>query len=304
MLDFRGKKQKDLFKLARQVRKDAKVELTIRGVIEISSYCRRQCKYCPMSCKNKSFSRFRLSSKQILKTAKKIRKEKIDVLFLQSGEDPFVVNLLKPILPKIKKLGFKQIIGNLGDLPTKDYLLLKRLGLDGYIMKFETSNPRLHRETRGYELSERMKYLKALFSVGFNVGTGSLLGLKNQTRGDMANDILLVSKLAPQMASVSPFIPAKDTPYANEPVGSIDYALNTIAILRIINPEMSIPSVSAFEKLRKGGQLEGFMAGANTLTVNFTPKKEQEKYAIYGKERHVVELGYARNLVEDLKNDF
>ena len=268
--------QQKLFKKAREIRKQNNIKAIIRGVIEISSHCRKQCKYCPMSNMNKNFSRFRLKAEQIIEIAKIIRKEDIEILFLQSGEDILVPELLIPILPKIKELGFTEIIGNFGDLNKNDLSLLKNNGLDGYISKFETSNEKIHKGARGYQLAKRIYFINSLFSLQFRVGVGSIVGLPNQRIEDMAQDIILTNNLTPQMASVTPFIPAKNTPYANNKPGDINYVLNTIAILRIMNPRISIPAVSALEKLRPGGQFKGLLAGANTSTVNFTPKANRD----------------------------
>ena len=303
-LRARGAKQEELFQKARDIRKKNLICQKIRGVIEISSYCRKQCNYCPMSCKNSKLKRFRLTPLKIIEIAKEIRGKHISTLFLQSGEDPNAVNIIKSVMPKIKKLGFNEIILNLGDLPKIDYTELKDLGANGYILKQESSNAKIHLESRGYPLIERIRCIKKIKSNGLNLGVGSIIGLPNQTVEDMAEDILFATKLLPAMSSVAPFIPAPETPYEKNKSGNVDYTLNTIALLRILNPKIDIPSVSALEKLRKNGQLQGLMAGANIVTVNFTPSKQREKYNIYGKNRYVVKLNYAKKLFKKTRRDF
>jgi biotin synthase len=301
MLNYRGENQEELFALARRVREENNVKFVIRGTIEVSSYCRKNCEYCPMALKNKKMARFILSQEQILNSAREIFRNGISVLFLQSGEDPRVVKIVGEILPEIQKIGFSKIILNFGDLPDSDYEYLKRQGATGYILKQESSNEKIHFESRGYNLGERISCLESLFKVGFDVGMGSIIGLKNQFAEEIAEDILLSVKYKPKMVSVTPLIPAKETSYSNMSLGNIDYTLNTISILRILNPNANIPTVSALQKIREGGQVEGFDAGANLITVNFTPKEEQSKYPIYGHKRYIVKLNYAKDVLKNKK---
>src|SRR5260221_12758637 len=144
---------------------------------------------------------------------------------------------------------------------------------------------------------ERIRCLRSLARLGYKVGTGAIIGLPGQPVESLADDLELARDLGAHMVSGSPFIPAPDTPLAGYPPGDVDLTLNFIAIARIMNPSWLIPSVSALERRQGGGQLSGLAAGANVLTVTFTPPFEQEKYLIYGKDRYVVRNDHVTQIV-------
>jgi biotin synthase len=129
------------------------------------------------------------------------------------------------------------------------------------------------------------------------VGTGNIVGLPNQSLESVANDIMLGAALKPDFVSVSPFIPSEDTPLKSWPHGDVNQTLNTLALWRIILKDALIPTVSALEKIRPQGQLLGFHAGANVITINFTPAEYRRKYPIYAKERFIVSLEHALNTI-------
>jgi biotin synthase len=139
--------------------------------------------------------------------------------------------------------------------------------------------------------------LRILIRLGYKVGTGAIIGLPGQTHESLVEDLLLAREIGAHMVSGSPFIPAPDTPLAHMPPGDVDITLNFIALARLLNPSWLIPSVSALERRQGGGQLNGLAAGANVLTINFTPEIEQSKYLIYGKDRYVVRNDHVIEIV-------
>lgn len=299
MLTMRGSDQKELFEQASNIRNLAfGNKAIVRGVIEITNACAVNCDYCPMRKENK-IDRFYLEENDIIEACKQIYESGIKVVFLQSGEVGGTTKNVSQLIPKIRALfnNNVEILLCLGSKSHDDFKMLKESGADSYILKHETANPLLHSAVRHEPLEDRLNCLKDLLSLGYSVGTGTIVNLPGQTIDDLVDDILLAYNLKTHMVSVSPFIPAPGTPFSESPMGDLDLTLNALAITRIMNPKALIPSVSALEKLSAGGQLLGFMAGANVMTVNFSPEKQRSNYLIYGKERFVVKINHALNVL-------
>ncbi len=299
LLCARGNLQKELFKVSRQVRqKYCGDKSVVRGVVEISNYCRKNCDYCAMQYSNRKLQRYRLTSEQIFSLAIQVKNLKIKTVFLQSGEDPIADKVIEDVLPRIKQELKLNILLCLGNRSQKQYQKLKELGASDYILKFETSNPGLFKKLRHESLEVRLKCLRLLKQVGFRVGTGNIVGLQGQTIEDIVEDILLGKKCHTEFISSSPFIPNKNSVCENKPPANINLVLNNIAIWRILLKDALIPTVSALETIKKNGQLLGFNAGANIITVNFTPSRYREKYLIYSERRFIVSLNYALSTIK------
>lgn len=178
------------------------------------------------------------------------------------------------------------------------YERLRELGATSYILKHETSDPVLHEQLRQEPLHERLRCLRDLLDLGYRVGTGIISSLPGQTLDSIVDDIELAASLRVHMCSVSPFVPAPNTPLELSPAGSNDLALNALACLRLHRPELLIPSVSALEKTSSGGQTKGLAAGANVMTINFTGDTNRKRYLIYGKDRYVVRKQHAESLLQ------
>ncbi|MBR8830400.1 MAG: [FeFe] hydrogenase maturase subunit HydE [Chroococcopsis gigantea SAG 12.99] len=298
LLQAQGELQQDLFREARAVREEYGVdEVTLRGVIEISNFCQKNCDYCAMRASNPNLERYRLSIEEILSIVDQIKAANIGIAFLQSGQDPREDEMLEQIIPEIKKKGMEVLLC-LGEKPQETYANFARLGADSYILKFETSSPDLYKHIAHTPLEKRLECVKSLQNLGYRVGTGNIVGLPNQTLEHLADDILLALSIKPDFVSSSPFIPNQETPLESLAYGNLNLTLNTLAIYRIALKNCLIPSVSALEKTYKGGQLMGLNAGANVLTINFTPDTFRNKYAIYSKQRFVVSLEHALRTIE------
>lgn len=298
LLQVKGNLQQQLFQEAREVRQQAQNdEVVIRGVIEISNHCQKNCDYCAMRATNSSLERYRLSSEEILDIAHQIKQAKIPILFLQSGQDPQNDSILEEVIPEIKKLNLNVLLC-LGERSKETYLKFAELGADSYILKFETSNAELYREIAYTSLTRRIECLHWLKEAGFKIGTGNIVGLPNQTLESLAEDILLAWQIQPDFVSSSPFIANQNTPLEHLTQGDLNLTLNTMAIYRIAFPDALIPSVSALEKIQQGGQLMGLNAGANVLTINFSPDQYRQKYAIYSKKRFIVSRQHALQTIK------
>ena len=204
-------------------------------------------------------------------------------------------------IPEIRRIfaGEVDILLVLGDKSREEYAYLREQGATSYILKHETADPALHLRHRFYPLEERMAHLEDLLSLGYRVGTGTIVGLPGQTLEMLADDILLARSLGVQMCSASPFVPASGTPLADAEPGDVDLTLNALAVMRLAMPAALIPSVSALQKQAPGAQAMGFAAGANVITVNFTPVRDQASYPIYGADRFVVGQTYAAQVLEE-----
>lgn len=303
LLQVRGADQKALFEESRSARaKCFDAQVVVRGVIEVTNVCRVNCHYCPMRRDNNSSNtRFLLTEEDLIAAAKCVIEQGLKVVFFQGGEAPQTTRLVGEAIPKIHALSPLQpveILLNLGNKSRDEYGYLKTQGAESYILKHETSDPLLHKRLRQTDLQERIRCLLNLLELQFKVGTGTIIGLPGQTLESIADDIVLADELGVSMASASPFIPARNTPLDSCASGSVETTLNAIAIMRIANPRWLIPSVSALEKLQEGGQRRGLEAGANVLTVNFTPDSKRDDYEIYGKDRFIVSLDYVRELLK------
>jgi len=298
-LQARGKEQQELFACARQVRDHTQgKQLNIRGVIELSNSCVENCQYCAMRRDNHSLNRYILDENTVLFIAGEIIKTGIPTVFLQSGESPPCGRLLESVIPQIHEKYNCGILLCAGKRDIETYMRYKNAGADGYILKFETANASLYQGATGASLEARLTCIRDIRNAGMKLGTGSIIGLPNQTLEDIIEDVLLAARLTPDFASVSPFIPNAGTPYEAIPKGDIDLTLNMMAILRILLPDALIPTVSALEYIHPDGQAAGLNAGANVITINFTPKQSRDKYAIYAKDRFVVSLEHAYKTAE------
>jgi len=269
----------------------------VRGVIELTNICRVNCDYCPMRRdNNRQNTSYMLEPADILSAVRAVRDAGIDVVVFQGGEVPQTTAVLSELLPDIRALfsGRVEVLLGLGIKSEAEFRALKERGADTYVLKHETADPVLHRQIRGESLDVRLAALRTLLRLGYRVGTGCIVGLPGQTTDSLAEDILLAESLGVQMCSASPFVPTAETPLAGAAPGLTSRTLNVIAAMRIVNPDWLIPSVSALEQRTAGGQAAGLRAGANVITINFTPLTQRQNYLIYGGTRHVVSEEHVR----------
>ncbi len=299
LLTATGDVQQELFSQARDVRHDESGdEVLLRGVIEVSSYCQKQCQYCAMRAPNKKADRYRLTSEQVLAIVEGMREFPISTAFIQAGQDPHVDAILEEVIPAIKHDLGMEVLLCVGERPRRVYQRFAELGADSYILKFEASDPQLYRDVINAQPDRRFQCLGWIKEAGIKLGTGNIVGLPGQTLRHLVDDIQFACELSPDFVSSSPFIPNENTPFEHAPHGDLNLTLNTMALWRIMLGTPLIPTVSALEKLQVGGQLLGLNAGANVITINFTPRYWREKYGIYSRERFVVSSNHAFELIE------
>jgi len=296
-----GSAQEDLFRQAREARHRAGAdEVKLRGVIELTNYCQKTCDYCAIRAGNKELSRYRMTADNIMVLAEAIREAGIGTVFLQGGQDPKTDKLISEVIPRIRQELGCEVLLCMGEKPGAVYEEWAALGATSYILKFETSDPKLYDQIVRTPLDKRVQCIRWIKQTGMEVGTGNIVGLPNQTLDTLIDDILLAEELEPDFVSASPFIPNEGTPLETISEGDVDMTLNTMAIYRLLFPRALVPTVSALERLRGGGQLAGLQAGANVITINFTPKDFRDQYAIYSaKTRFIVTGGHATRIIED-----
>ena len=260
-------------------------EIYIRGLIEISNICRNNCLYCGIRAANASLPRYRLSRDQILECCRKGYALGLRTFVLQGGEDlSWRGKALESLVRKIKaEFGDCALTLSLGEMSREEYAALRNAGADRYLLRHETFNPehysRLHPESMSR--GRRLECLKDLKDLGFQTGTGIMVGSPFQTIDNIVEDLLYIESLQPQMIGIGPFIHHPDTPFADFPDGSVDLTLRLISILRLISPRALIPATTALSTLDPRGRLKGILAGANVVMPNLTPESHREDYSLY-----------------------
>jgi len=258
-------------------------EVYLRGIIEFSNYCIQDCHYCGLGCNNNKLERYRMSDDEILAVARDILNSGIGTVVLQSGEDTFystqkIVSLIK----RIKDETGLVITLSTGEWPLKAFELFKEAGADRSLLKPETSDSNLYKQIKsGGDQSYRIKCLKHLKTLGFETGSGVMVGLPGQTLESLAEDIMMFRELDIDMIGIGPFIPHPDTLLAGNPAGSPELVLKMIAITRIVTRNTNIPATTALTTIDPKNRVRSLMAGANVIMPDFTPAKYRKLYEIY-----------------------
>jgi len=272
-----------LFKEADRVRKEnVGVEIHLRGLIEFSNICKRQCKYCGLRSPNKEVERYRILKNDIIKTAANAVNLGYRTIVLQSGEDEYYdTDKMLEIIREIKKLDVALTL-SIGEKTYDEFKAFKAAGADRYLLRIETTDEKLYKEMHpnaSYE--NRKKCLHDLKSLGFETGTGCLVGLPNQTIESLADDILFFKELDADMIGIGPFIPHEQTPLKGASKGDFWLALKVMALTRINLPDINIPATTAMETLNPNGRIIALQSGANVVMPNVTSTEYRAKYEIY-----------------------
>ena len=281
-----------LFKKADEKRREVYSDkVFLRGLIEISSYCKNNCLYCGIRSTNKNAKRFRLEKNEILACARHGFETGFRTFVLQGGEDGFYDDeYLKDIVSTLKK-EFPEcaVTLSVGERSYESYKLLKDAGADRYLLRHETGDKdhyeSLHPENMSFE--KRVDCLKSLKKIGYQTGSGFMVGSPGQTTKTLIKDIRLLEEIQPEMIGIGPFIPHKDTPFRDEKAGSLELTLKLIAVLRLMFPYALIPSTTALATLHSEGRIRGLLAGANVVMPNLSPKDARENYNLYDNKAHL-----------------
>ena len=279
----------ELKEAARQARcENVGKRVFVRGLIEFSNVCRRNCLYCGLRRTNRAVRRYCLKRKDILAAARAAAAAGADTIVLQSGEAGRAPGWLAEIVAAVKAATDLPITLSAGEQPRSWYALWKEAGADRFLIRHETADARLYAALHpGHTLKRRRHAQESLAALGYELGTGFLVGVPGQKPESLADDILLTRDMGAAMCGVGPFIPQSATPLAHAPHGSIPLTLRVMAVLRLAAPRLNIPATTALASLDPAqGQRDGLEAGGNVLMPSFTPRLRQEAYRIYdGKAR-------------------
>jgi biotin synthase len=292
-----------LFAAADSVRKQyVGDEVYLRGIIEFSNYCERNCLYCGLRVGNPKLQRYRMTEDEIIATAKQVKEMQVPTIVLQSGEDTFfTTDILCRIIQRIRKETGLIITLSIGERSYEDFQAFQKAGADRYLLKHETASAELFQQMRpGCKLTSRMQCLQWLKELGMETGTGNMVGLPGQTLETLASDLLFMKQLDADMLGIGPFIAHPDTPLVNLPNGSIDLTLKVLAIARLITRDTNIPATTALGTLDAKGRLKALQAGANVVMPDFTPLKYKSLYDIYPGR---ADVGRPADIIAKLKND-
>lgn len=273
----------EIFAAADRVRKKyVGDEIHLRGLIEFSSYCKQNCLYCGLRRDNKKAQRYRLKEDQIIEFAKNASEMGLKTIVLQSGEDPyFNAEKMKYILSEIKKFDVA-ITLSIGEKTFDEYKAYKDAGANRFLIRIETTDKNLYEKLDpDMDWQNRLDCIKNLRTLGFEVGSGCLVGLPNQTLQSLADDILFFKKIEADMIGIGPFIPCENTPLSDEKGGDFELALKVMAITRLLLPDINIPATTAMETLNPEGRIIALQSGANVVMPNVTEKEYRKFYAIY-----------------------
>jgi biotin synthase len=262
-------------------------EVHLRGIIELSNFCEQNCVYCGLRKDNQELPRFRMTPEEVIETARIITNLGIFTIVLQSGEDShFDSDIISYIIYQIRQKSNAAITLSLGERSFDEYRAWKIAGADRYLLKHETAN---HKHYEAYhfkdKLSERLEHLRFLKSIGYQIGSGNLIGLPMQTIEDLADDILLCKSLDLDMAAFGPFIPSPLTPYQHQKTGEAELTLKVTAVARIVLKTVHIPATTALDTIDPIGRERGLTAGANVVMPDLTPFPYREQYQIYPGKR-------------------
>ena len=276
-------KNERLFKEADNVRRaNVGDEVHLRGLIEFSNICKRQCKYCGLRSPNKKVERYRLSKEEVLATAKNAVNLGYRTIVLQSGEDDyFDTDKMCEIIREIKTLDVALTL-SIGEKIYDEYKAFKEAGADRYLLRIETTDKNLYTAMHpNADFENRMNCLYNLKKLGYETGTGCLVGLPNQTIESLADDILFFKELDADMVGIGPFIPHEHTPFKDAAKGDFWLALKVMALTRINLPDINIPATTAMETLNPQGRIIALQSGANVVMPNVTGLEYRAKYEIY-----------------------
>ncbi len=262
-----------------------KNKVYIRGLIEISNYCKNNCLYCGLRRDNKTCTRYRLSKEQILNCCQDAYNLGFRTFVMQGGEDVFFTDdIMCDILYDVKeKYPHCAVTLSLGERSKESYKRLFDAGADRYLLRHETADKNHYMNLHPKEMSfeKRMECLRNLKEIGYEVGCGFMVGSPYQTPKTISEDLKFIETFSPQMCGIGPFIPHHATLFKEENAGSVELTLFLISLVRLIKPNILLPATTALGSLSKDGREKGILAGANVIMPNVSPMNERKKYEIY-----------------------
>ena len=256
-----------------------------RGLIEFTNYCKNDCYYCGIRRGNRHAQRYRLSGEEILDCCENGYALGFRTFVLQGGEDPYYTDeRMADIVCSIRRdYPDCAITLSIGEKSYESYKLFKESGADRYLLRHETASEELYRRLHPEEmfLSHRKQCLYDLKALGYQVGAGFMVGSPGQKMEHLAEDLVFLKELQPQMVGIGPFIPHHETRFANETAGSVGLTLFLLSVIRILLPKVLLPATTALGTMDPLGREKGLAAGANVVMPNLSPVKNRKQYDLY-----------------------
>lgn len=266
-------------------------KIFIRGLIELSNYCKNNCLYCGIRAANKNISRYRLTKEQVLGCAVNGYELGFRTFVLQGGEDTAysdkdicdMVRSIKELFPDCA------VTLSIGEKSYESYKAYREAGADRYLLRHETATKehykQLHPETMSFE--NRLRCLQDLKALGYQVGSGFMVGSPYQTPQDLITDLRFLQEIQPDMIGIGPFIPHHQTPFANKKQGELHLTLRMLSILRLMFSKALLPSTTALGSIDPDGRIMGLQCGANVVMPNLSPLDVRELYKIYDNKAYI-----------------
>ena len=275
--------QDALLKRADEMRKQyVGDEVHLRGLIEFSNICRNNCLYCGIRRGNQVVKRYHMSEEELIETARKAADIGFKTIVMQSGEDMFyTAERMCRIIEAIKKSDVA-ITLSIGERSYEEYKAFREAGADRYLMRIETTDKDLyHKLDPQMSWQHRFDCLMMIKELGYELGSGIMVGLPEQSIESIADDLLFLKEIGIDMAGIGPFIPHPQTPLADCAGGTLDLALRTMAVMRLLMPDINIPATTAMESLHPQGRIMALQAGANVVMPNVTEGEYRRLYELY-----------------------
>lgn len=261
------------------------INVYTRGLIEFTNYCKNDCYYCGIRRSNANAVRYRLSEEEILSCCENGYELGFRTFVLQGGEDPYYTDArMETIVKKIRKTYPDCAITlSIGEKPYESYRRFREAGADRYLLRHETANDAHYRQLHPEQMSltVRKQCLYDLKELGYQVGAGFMVGSPGQTAETLADDLIFLKDLDPQMVGIGPFIPHHDTRFRNEPSGSVPLTLFLLSVIRIMLPHVLLPATTALGTADPLGREKGLQHGANVVMPNLSPVKNRKQYDLY-----------------------
>ncbi len=275
-----------LFEQAREVRERYYgKDVYIRGLIEFTNYCKNDCYYCGIRKSNRNAERYRLRKEEILDCCEEGYELGFRTFVLQGGEDGYftderMVHLISEIKRRYPDCALTLSVG---EKSFESYKKFYDAGAERYLLRHETYNIEHYGKLHPPSLSvkNRQQCLWNLKEIGYQVGTGFMVGSPYQTAENLADDMLFIKELNPQMVGIGPFVPHQDTRFARETAGTLELTLYMLGLLRLMLPKVLLPATTALGTIHPEGRELGILAGANVVMPNLSPKSVRKKYLLY-----------------------
>ena len=290
-------KLQSLWKQADSVRKDNVGDAVhLRGLIEASNICSRQCRYCGINAdQGSSIPRYRMTFDEMTDCAQQAMDYGYGSVVVQAGEDPgLTTQLIEDFIKWVKDNTSLAITLSLGERDEKEFICWHKAGADRYLLRFETSDQKLyeniHPPLKGQKHTNRFEILRQLKAIGYETGSGVMVGIPGQGYDILANDIISFKELGLHMIGIGPFIPHPDTPLGrgenlivveDQVPNTQEMTCKALALTRILCPETNLPSTTALSTLSDQGREQGLNCGGNVIMPNLTPIKYRKLYEIY-----------------------